>query len=51
LDHMDQEAEELMEEAIRFADDSPMPELSELYEDVYVDYPLDMMRRGVNMAE
>jgi len=51
LDRMDQEAEEMMEEAIRFADDSPMPELSELYEDVYVDYPLDMMRRGVNMAD
>ena len=49
LDRMDQEAEALMEEAIRFADDSPMPELSELYQDVYVDYPIDMMKRGVNM--
>jgi hypothetical protein len=27
-----------------------MPEPFELYEDVYVDYPLDMMRRGVNMG-
>jgi len=50
LDRLDQEAEELMEEAIRFADASPMPEPAELYEDVYVDYPLDMMRRGINMA-
>jgi pyruvate dehydrogenase E1 component alpha subunit len=50
LDRLDQEAEEMMEEAIRFADESPMPEPFELYEDVYVDYPLDMMRRGVNMG-
>jgi pyruvate dehydrogenase E1 component alpha subunit len=49
LDRLDQEAEDLMEEAVRFADASPMPELTEIYEDVYVDYPLDMMRRGINM--
>jgi TPP-dependent pyruvate/acetoin dehydrogenase alpha subunit len=46
---LDQEAEELMEEAIRFADESPLPEPSELYEDVYVDYPKELMRRGTNM--
>jgi TPP-dependent pyruvate/acetoin dehydrogenase alpha subunit len=49
LDQIDQEAEALMEEAIQFADSSPMPQPAELYEDVYVDYPLDMMRRGTNM--
>ncbi len=49
LDQMDQEAEELMEEAIRFADSSPMPNPEELYDDVYVDYPVDMMKRGANM--
>jgi pyruvate dehydrogenase E1 component alpha subunit len=49
LDRLDQEAEELMEEAIRFADESPLPEPSELYEDVYVDYPKELMRRGTNM--
>jgi pyruvate dehydrogenase E1 component alpha subunit len=49
LDRLDQEAEDLMEEAIRFADASPMPEPGEIYEDVYVDYPLEMMRRGINM--
>ena len=49
LDRLDQDAEDLMEEAIRFADESPMPEPAQLYADVYVDYPLDMLKRGVNM--
>ena len=49
LNQMDDEAEALMEEAIKFADESPMPDPLELYDDVYVDYPVDMMRRGANM--
>lgn len=49
LDQLDQEAEDLMEEAIKFADDSPMPDPIEIYDDVYVDYPVGMMKRGVNM--
>jgi pyruvate dehydrogenase E1 component alpha subunit len=49
LDQIDQEAGDLMEEAIRFADDSPLPEALELYDDVYVSYPVDMLRRGANM--
>ena len=49
LDRIDRESEELMEEAIRFADDSPMPEPLEIYEDVYVDFPLDQLKRGANM--
>jgi TPP-dependent pyruvate/acetoin dehydrogenase alpha subunit len=49
LDQLDQEAEALMEEAIRFADDSPLPDPLELYDDVYVDYPKELMRRGANM--
>ena len=40
LDRLDRDAEELMEEAIKFADESPMPEPGKLYEDVYVDYPV-----------
>ena len=32
-----------------FADASPLPEPHEIYEDVYGDYPVDMMRRGANM--
>ena len=49
LDQLDQEAEDLMEDAIKFADDSPMPDPIEIYDDVYVDYPVGMMKRGVNM--
>jgi len=49
LDRLDREAEELMEEAIRFADSSPLPQPHELYEDVYVSYPVEMMRRGINI--
>ena len=49
VDRLDQDAEDSMEEAIRFADESPMPEPAQLYADVYVDYPLDMMKRGANM--
>ena len=49
LDYLDLEAEELMEEAIRFADESPLPLPGEIYEDVYVDYPIDMMHRGINL--
>ena len=49
LDRIDREAEPLMEDAIKFADDSPLPEAPQLYEDVYVSYPKDMMKRGANM--
>jgi pyruvate dehydrogenase E1 component alpha subunit len=49
LDAIDSEVGALMEEAVAFADSSPLPEPHELYEDVYVNYPLDMMRRGANM--
>ncbi|HLV61100.1 MAG TPA: pyruvate dehydrogenase (acetyl-transferring) E1 component subunit alpha [Fredinandcohnia sp.] len=37
LEKIDQEVQAEVEEAIRFADDSPWPEPSELYTDVYVD--------------
>ena len=50
LDQLDAEAEVLMEEAVKFADESPLPEPVELYDDVYVNYPKDMMKRGVNMS-
>ena len=49
LDFMDLEAQELMEQAIQFADESPLPQPAELYDDVYVDYPVAMMARGVNL--
>jgi len=50
LDQMDKDAEALMEEAVKFADESPLPEATELYEDVYVSYPMDLLKRGTNMA-
>ena len=50
LDQMDKDAEALMEEAVKFADESPLPDATELYEDVYVNYPLESLKRGTNMA-
>jgi pyruvate dehydrogenase E1 component alpha subunit len=49
LDQIDKEAADLMEEAIQFADASSWPEPLEIYEDVYVDYSTDLLRRGANM--
>ena len=49
LDQIDREAETMMEEAVKFADESPLPEGLELYEDVYVNYPVEQLRRGTNM--
>ena len=50
LDQIETEIAALMEEAVKFADESPLPEPLELYEDVYVNYPKDMMKRGTNMT-
>ena len=50
LDQIDMEAETLMDEAVKFADESPFPQPVELYDDVYVDYPKELMKRGVNMG-
>ena len=50
LDQIETEIAALMEEAVKFADESPLPEPLELYEDVYVNYPMDMMKRGTNMT-
>ena len=49
LDQIDQEVDRIIEEAVRFADASPAPDLAQLYEDVYVDYPKELLKRGVNM--
>ena len=49
LDQIDREASELMEEAIKFADESPVPDPLELYDDVYVNYPTELLKRGTNM--
>jgi len=50
LDQIDQEAADLMEEAIKLADDGPLPETDKIYEDVYVSYPTELLKRGTNMA-
>ena len=50
LDQIDQEAAQLMEDAIKFADESPLPDPLEIYDDVYVSYPAELLKRGTNMA-
>jgi len=49
LDQIDQEAADLMEEAIKLADAGPLPETDKIYEDVYVSYPTELLKRGTNM--
>ena len=49
LDQIDQEAADLMEEAIKLADAGPLPETDKIYEDVYVTYPTELLKRGTNM--
>lgn len=49
LELIDKEVKILINEAITFADSSPFPEPSELYEDVYVNYPIEELKRGAHM--
>ena len=49
LDQIDKSAEDQMEEAIKFADESPGPDPLELYDDVYGSYPIESLKRGTNM--
>ena len=49
LDQIDQEAADLMEEAIKLADAGPLPETDKIYEGVYVSYPTELLKRGTNM--
>ena len=50
LDQIDAEAAQLREDAIKFADESPLPDPLEIYDDVYVSYPAELLKRGTNMA-
>jgi TPP-dependent pyruvate/acetoin dehydrogenase alpha subunit len=50
MDRIDQQAEQLIRDAIKFADDSPLPSVEEVYTDVYVSYPLQELKRGANMG-
>ena len=50
LDEIDQRVEQMIRDAIKFADDSPLPANEEVYTDVYVDYPIEQLKRGANMG-
>ncbi len=50
LDAIDAEIEQLIRDAIQFADESPLPPEADVYTDVYVEYPLDGLRRGASMT-
>ncbi len=50
LDAIDTEIEQLIRDAITFADESPLPPEGDVYTDVYVEYPLDGLRRGASMT-
>ncbi len=50
LDRIAAAAEQEIQDGIKFADDSPFPSPEELYTGVYVDYPLEALKRGANMA-
>ena len=49
LNDIDTQAEQMMDDAIQFAEAGELPDMSELYADVYVDYPLDQLSRGAGM--
>ena len=50
LDDIDRTMEQLIRDAIKFADESPLPPAEEVYTDVYVDYPIEGLKRGANMG-
>ncbi len=50
LDEIDNDLEQFIRDAIKFADESPLPASGEVYTDVYVDYPIDQLKRGANMS-
>ena len=49
LEGIDRKTEQLIRDGIKFAEESPMPVDAELYVDVYVNYPLEALRRGAHM--
>lgn len=50
LDAIDQEIEQLIRDAVKFADQSPLPLEGDVYTDVYVDYPREQLGRGASMT-
>ena len=49
LSGIEAQVTQTMDQAIRFAEAGEDPDLSELYTDVYVDYPMEQLRRGAGM--
>ena len=49
LDGIDRKVDQLIEGAIKFADESELPKIEELYSDVYVNCTLDQLKRGAGM--
>lgn len=45
VEEIEEEMDGKVQEAIQFAEDSPEPDMDELYEDVYADYPIDLRNR------
>jgi pyruvate dehydrogenase E1 component alpha subunit len=51
LDGVDARLEQEIRDAIKFADESPLPDPLETYTDVYVDYPMEQLKPGPGMAK
>ena len=49
LNAIDEQVEKTIEEAAQFADSSPEPAITELYTDVYGDYPIEALKRGATI--
>ncbi len=47
LDAIEERVEVLIDETVKYADESPLPAEEELYTAVYADYPLEALKRGM----
>ncbi|MFB6355189.1 MAG: pyruvate dehydrogenase (acetyl-transferring) E1 component subunit alpha [bacterium] len=45
VDEIEEEQDEVVQEAMDFADESPQPDRDEVYEDVYVEYPFHLSNK------
>ena len=50
LDEIVRRVEQLIQDAVKYGDESPLPAPEEVYDNVYVDYPVEELRRGTSMA-
>ena len=51
MDSIDKATDDLIEEAVKFSDESPEPEPEELFNNVYVDYPREQFTLGAGYPE